>query len=72
MRVQVDPHVCQGHTLCAIIAPATFELDDIDGHAQAGSGDVPIDEQARHTKPSAPAPSWRSASSNTVWAAHTR
>ena len=33
MRVQVDSTRCQGHTLCAMIAPETFELDDVDGHA---------------------------------------
>lgn len=40
MRVQVDPDRCQGHTLCAMIAPESFALDDVDGHAQAVDGDV--------------------------------
>jgi ferredoxin len=33
VRVHVDSTRCQGHTLCAMIAPETFELDDVDGHA---------------------------------------
>ncbi|MCZ4551333.1 ferredoxin [Williamsia limnetica] len=41
MKVQVDQDRCQGHTLCAMIAPDIFELSDIDGHATAISGDVP-------------------------------
>ncbi|MFC7672291.1 ferredoxin [Mycolicibacterium sp. GCM10028919] len=35
MRVEVDPSRCQGHTPCAMIAPESFVLDDVDGHAQA-------------------------------------
>ncbi|WP_395307339.1 ferredoxin [Mycobacterium sp. AMU20-3851] len=35
MRVEVDTTRCQGHTLCAMIAPEVFALDDTDGHAQA-------------------------------------
>ncbi|WP_082984621.1 ferredoxin [Mycobacterium sp. 1245499.0] len=35
MRVKVDPARCQGHTMCAMIAPESFELDDVDGHAHA-------------------------------------
>ncbi|MEN4396491.1 ferredoxin [Mycolicibacterium senegalense] len=34
MKVEVDTSRCQGHTLCAMIAPEIFELDDTDGHAQ--------------------------------------
>lgn len=41
MRVEVDPSRCQGHTLCAMIAPDSFELDDVDGHAHAVVGNVP-------------------------------
>lgn len=43
MRVRVDPARCQGHTLCAMIAPESFELDDVDGHARAVAEDV-VDE----------------------------
>lgn len=35
MKVRVEPSRCQGHTLCAMLAPEVFELDDIDGHAHA-------------------------------------
>ena len=46
MKVRVDPQRCQGHTLCAMIAPQSFELDDIDGHSTAVSEDVPADQEA--------------------------
>ncbi|MET8655270.1 MULTISPECIES: ferredoxin [Nocardia] len=38
MKVHVDQDRCQGHTLCAMIAPQSFELSDIDGHSS------PVDE----------------------------
>jgi ferredoxin len=41
VRVRVDQDRCQGHTLCAMIAPDSFQLDDIEGHASAISEDVP-------------------------------
>ncbi|MEE6140178.1 ferredoxin [Mycobacterium sp. 050128] len=44
MRVRVDGSRCQGHTLCAMIAPDSFELDDVDGHAHAAT-DVVAGEQ---------------------------
>ena len=46
MKVQVDANRCQGHTLCAMIAPKVFELDDIDGHSTPISEDVPADQEA--------------------------
>jgi ferredoxin len=46
MKAWVDPEKCQGHTLCAMRAPAIFELSDIDGHATAISGDIPESEHA--------------------------
>jgi ferredoxin len=46
VKVRVDPQRCQGHTLCAMIAPQSFELDDIDGHSTAVSEDVPADQEA--------------------------
>ena len=45
MKVHVDPERCQGHTLCAMIAPKMFELDDIDGHSSPVSADVPVDQE---------------------------
>ena len=32
-RVYVDESICQGHTLCAMAAPAVFALRDEDGHS---------------------------------------
>ncbi|TDV49867.1 ferredoxin [Actinophytocola oryzae] len=56
MKVRVDPDRCQGHTLCAMIAPRAFQLDDIDGHSSAVSEDVAADledgvREAAHTCP---------------------
>lgn len=31
MKVWVDAERCQGHTLCKMIAPDSFELNEIDG-----------------------------------------
>ena len=45
MKVSVDGSRCQGHTLCAMIAPDSFELDDVDGHASAVNEIVPDDQQ---------------------------
>ena len=45
MKVSVDGTRCQGHTLCAMIAPDSFELDDVDGHASPTSEVVPADQE---------------------------
>lgn len=45
MRVRVLDDVCQGHTLCAMTAPAVFHLREADGHAVVVYSDVP-DEYA--------------------------
>lgn len=45
MKVWVDPERCQGHTLCSMIAPESFELDDIDGHSSAVNEIVPADQE---------------------------
>ena len=45
MKVRVDADRCQGHTLCSMIAPESFELDDIEGHASAVTEDVPADQE---------------------------
>ena len=48
MKVHVDPDRCQGHTLCAMIAPDLFQLDDIDGHSTVIiAGDVPAGLEAK-------------------------
>ena len=46
MHVRVDATRCQGHTLCAMIAPESFELDDVDGHAHPIHDEVPEEHQA--------------------------
>lgn len=45
MKVWVDQTKCQGHTLCSMIAPDSFELDDVDGHASAVNEIVPADQE---------------------------
>lgn len=46
MKVHVDPERYQGHTLCAMIAPDMFELDEVDGHSSPVSEHVPEDREA--------------------------
>jgi len=43
MKTRVDPGLCQGHTICSMVAPEIYVLDDEDGHATAVDGDVPAD-----------------------------
>jgi ferredoxin len=45
VKVWVDPQRCQGHTLCSMIAPDSFELDDFEGHSSAVSEEVPPDQE---------------------------
>ncbi len=45
MKVWVDSERCQGHTLCSMIAPDSFQLSDIDGSASAVNEVVPADQQ---------------------------
>jgi ferredoxin len=45
VKVWVDPERCQGHTLCAMIAPDSFQLSDIDGSSSAIEELVPADKQ---------------------------
>ena len=47
MKVSVDGQRCQGHTLCAMIAPEVFELDDVDGHASPVTELVPADREGQ-------------------------
>lgn len=56
MKVKVDETRCQGHTLCAMIAPERFELDEVDGHSSPVTEDVPADqeEQVREAVQSCP------------------
>lgn len=45
MRVRVESSRCQGHTLCAMVAPESFDLDDVDGHAHALTPTVPAEQR---------------------------
>jgi ferredoxin len=45
VKVSVDGTKCQGHTLCSMIAPDSFELDDVDGHASPVHEEVPADQE---------------------------
>jgi ferredoxin len=45
VKVSVDGQRCQGHTLCSMIAPESFELDDVDGHASPVSEVVPAGQE---------------------------
>ena len=47
MKVRVDADRCQGHTLCAMIAPDMFELSEVDGSSSAIAEVVPTDQEAR-------------------------
>lgn len=47
MKVRVDQHICQGHTLCAMNAPEIFTLRDEDGHAQVRDENVPAELEAK-------------------------
>lgn len=56
MKAWVDPERCQGHTLCSMIAPNSFQLSDIDGSSSAVSDVVPDDQldQVREAVQSCP------------------
>jgi ferredoxin len=45
VKVHVDADRCQGHTLCKMIAPDSFELDDVDGTSSPVSEVVPPDQE---------------------------
>ena len=45
MKVHVDPQRCQGHTLCAMIAPDRFTLSDLDGTSSAVCDAVRPDQE---------------------------
>jgi len=45
VKVSVDSDRCQGHTLCAMIAPDSFLLSDIDGTSSPVHDVVPADQE---------------------------
>ena len=56
MKVRVDSERCQGHTLCSMIAPESFQLSDIDGSSSPIDEVVPADreDQVREAAQSCP------------------
>ena len=56
MKVWVDSERCQGHTLCSMIAPDSFQLSDIDGSSSAIDEVGPADreDQVREAAQSCP------------------
>jgi ferredoxin len=42
MRVSVDSDLCQGHTICNMVAPEMFKLREEDGHAYVEASSVPV------------------------------
>ena len=55
MRVERDPDRCDGHGVCAAIAPEVFELDD-DGDMHVTTPEPPdrFEEQVRRAVASCP------------------
>jgi len=47
MEVRVDAGKCQGHTLCHLVAPQLFGLNDEDGHAFVVLDRVPAELATR-------------------------
>ncbi len=45
MKDRVDSQRCQGHTLCAMIAPDMFALSDLDGTSSSVCERVPADQE---------------------------
>jgi ferredoxin len=46
MRVIISEEHCQGHTMCNMVGPDLFKLDDIDGHSYVESSEVPVGLEA--------------------------
>ena len=45
MKVRVDESKCEGHGRCYALAPALFEIDDLESSSVVGDGSVnPADE----------------------------
>jgi ferredoxin len=56
VRVRVDPNVCQGHTLCAMVAGDIFLLGEEDGHAYVINEVVPAGREGAVRKAAATCP----------------
>ena len=45
MRVVVNPDLCQGHTLCNMVAPDIFHLREEDGHAVVAVAELTAEQE---------------------------
>ena len=56
MKVRVNRDLCEGHSRCASLAPALFELDDFGNATEVGDGTVPagMEDKARLAKANCP------------------
>jgi len=45
VRVVVNSEVCQGHTLCNMVAPEIFHLREEDGHAVVVVGELTAEQE---------------------------
>lgn len=41
MKVTIDHERCEGHQMCAVLAPALFDSDDLGNGVVVGDGTVP-------------------------------
>jgi ferredoxin len=46
MRARVDEQKCQGHTLCAMVAPDVFSLREDDGHSYVPNEHIAPEDEA--------------------------
>ncbi len=56
MRVRIDSELCQGHQMCAILAPDVFDADEEGYGIVTGDGQVPteLEEDVRQAASSCP------------------
>jgi ferredoxin len=56
MRARVRSELCQGHTLCNMLAPEIFLLRDEDGHSYVTAGSIPpeLQDKARRASLNCP------------------
>ena len=45
MRVRIDQELCQGHQMCAIVAPELFGSDDEGNGVVLVEGDIPTEAE---------------------------
>ena len=47
MKIRIDADRCQGHQMCAVVAPDVFGSDEYGNAVILFTGDVPSDLEAR-------------------------